>query len=397
MTTPALRSYQAAAVASVRAHWSAGRRRVVCCLPTGAGKTVVATALLAGATRPLALVHTRTLATQTRRRCPGVRVLTIQSALAGAARRDGTVLAALAAADVVFVDECHHLASASWVRVLSLLSPTARIVGCTATPVRADGTALGTGGAGFDAMVATAPYSALLRAGHLAAVTVVATPGMAPAAAYLAHGRAAAGGWRPGILFAPTIAECTAAVATLSAAGVRAASIDATTPGRARAAAFAAYEAGEIDLLASPMALSEGFDSPRAAVCVLDRACAHVGTYMQMAGRVLRPHPSKDPASGGAPALVLDCRGASELHGSPTDDRVYSLEGEGIRPAARAATPGGGGVGGAVGRAGAARRVARPSGVVRRSAPAAAGYAIGSAARELGQAVAGLWRSLWAA
>jgi superfamily II DNA or RNA helicase len=318
----ALRPYQAAAVAAVSAHWESGRRRVVCALPTGAGKTTVAAACLEAARArrpPLALVHTRTLLAQTRRRLgPGVVVRTIQAVLRAGARLDH---------DVVFLDECHHLASRSWVRVLSLLPPGVRIIGCTATPARADGAALGTDGAGFDALVSTAPYSTLLRLGHLAPCRVVRTePGLSSAAAYLAHGER-----RPGILFAPSIAACETAATALRSAGVRAATITAATGARARRAAFAAYEAGALDVLASPMALSEGFDSPRAAVCVLDRTCVHHGVYLQTAGRILRPHATKDPLAGGRPAVLIDMHGASERHGHPLADRQYRLEGDPIR------------------------------------------------------------------
>jgi superfamily II DNA or RNA helicase len=294
--------------------------RVVVCLPTGAGKTTIAAALLLGARAPLAIVHTTTLRDQTRRRLgAGVRVATIQGLLARGRRID---------ADVVFFDECHHLASASWHRVLALLPKGVRVVGMTATPVRADGTALGTC---FDALVSTTSYSDLLARGWLAPCRVVDVSGIAPADAYLEHGQR-----RPGILFAPSIAGCNAAVATLLAAGVRAAAIDNTTPARMRAWAFQAYDSGELDLLASPMALSEGFDSPRAAVCILDRTCVHDGIYLQTAGRVLRPHPTK---TASAPALLLDCRGAALRHGSPTDDRSYHLDGAPIRPASAPPAP----------------------------------------------------------
>jgi superfamily II DNA or RNA helicase len=330
----ALRPYQSAALAATMDHWESGRRRVVCALPTGAGKTTVAAACLeaARARRPaLALVHTRTLLAQTRRRLgPGVVVRTIQAVLRAGVRLEH---------DVVFLDECHHLASRSWVRVLSLLPPGVRIIGCTATPARADGAALGTDGAGFDALVSTAPYSTLLRLGHLAPCRVVRPPAdtLSAAAAYLQFGER-----RPGILFAPSIAACETAATALRSAGVRAATITAATGARARRAAFAAYEAGALDVLASPMALSEGFDSPRAAVCVLDRTCVHHGVYLQTAGRILRPHASKDPLAGGRPAVLIDMHGASERHGHPLADRQYSLKGDPIRlegPAAPAPAP----------------------------------------------------------
>lgn len=308
-----IRPYQDAAVRAVRAHWSAGRRRVCVVLPTSAGKTVVAELLLRGAKRPLAVVHTDPLRTQTERRLPDVRVATVQALV----RRNVPI-----DADVVFCDEAHHMAAGTWRRLLALLPRTALVVGCTATPERADGAPL----AGlFDAMVCTTSYSELLRGGWLAPVRVVPCDGMDPVAAYLQHGER-----RPGILFSPTLAECHAAVVSLRAAGVRAAALDSTTPRGERARLVAAYEHGELDLMASPIALAEGFDSPRAAVCVLARSCVHVGTYLQTANRISRPHPSKTEAH---PALLLDCTGAVERHGHPTADREYSLTGRPIRPA----------------------------------------------------------------
>jgi superfamily II DNA or RNA helicase len=307
-----IRPYQDAAERAVRAHWAAGRRRVCVVLPTSAGKTVVAELLLRGARRPLAVVHTDALRIQSERRLPGVRVATVQALV-----RRGLPIDA----DVVFLDECHHLAAGTWRQLLALLPRGACVVGCTATPERADGAPL----AGlFDAMVCTVSYSQLLAGGWLAPVRVVPCTGMDPVVAYLSHGQR-----RPGILFAPTLAQCHDAVARLGPAGVRAATLDSTTPAAQRARLVASYDTGELDMLASPMALAEGFDSPRAAVCVLARSCAHVGTYLQTANRISRPHPSKTAA---APALLLDCTGAAERHGHPTADRVYSLQGRPIRP-----------------------------------------------------------------
>lgn len=388
-----LRPYQRAAVEQTLSHWAAGRRRVCCVQPTGAGKTTIAAAVIAaaGARAPLALVHTKTLRAQTKRRLGAhVRVLTIQGALR-------LLPGALAHHDVVFIDECHHLAGARWVRVLERLSPHVRIIGCTATPMRADGAALGRGGAGFDALVATAAYSELLRAGHLAPCRVVSASQYRgrPAEAYLALGER-----KPAIVFTPTTKAAHVCVAALAGAGVRAAAITATTSDRLRQWAFEAYDRGDLDVLVSPMALAEGFDSPRAAVCVLDRSCATVGVYLQTAGRVLRPHATKGVV---IPAVVLDLRGAATRHGSPTDDRTYSLEGTGIAPAVRPARRHPGAP--AVAPASARQAAARPSRGERRRADGVtagelaheAGAVVGGALAGVGRALAGWVRRAWAA
>jgi superfamily II DNA or RNA helicase len=307
------RPYQLAACTAVRSHWAAVRRRICVALPTGSGKTHVAAMLLHGARNPLAVVHTRTLLDQTARRMPGVTVVTVQAATR-------MPPAALAAHDVIFEDECHHIASPAWSALRARYSPWALVVGCTATPQRADGVALSRL---YDAIVAPVGYSALVAAGHLAPCDVVDATAYQgrPARAYLRHGRG-----MPGILFAPTMAACRDAVATLVAAGVRAAPLDSQCTASVRTATLAAFAAGQLDVLCSPMALAEGFDSPRAQVCILDRECEHVGTYLQIANRVTRP----DPAYPGKRAMLLDCTGAAQRHGHPLQDRTYSLDGAGI-------------------------------------------------------------------
>lgn len=289
-------------------------------MPTGAGKTRTAQACLQGAQSPLAIVHTAALRDQTARVMgPDVTVLTVQGAL----RRDSSLMYH----DAILEDECHHLQS-SWKRVRALYHPAARILGATATPERADGAPLG---ALYSAMVAPVSYSDLVAAGHLAPCDVVPCVGFDPAAAYLAHG-----GRLPGILFASTTAECELAVALLAHHGVRGAVVGARSSARTRRAALAAFEAGQLDLLASPIALGEGFDSHRATVCVLGRQCEHVGTYLQLANRVTRPW----PGGPGKRALLLDCTGAAQRHGHPLADRRYSLEGRPIsrsRPTSRPA------------------------------------------------------------
>ena len=303
------RPYQSAAIATVRKHWAAGRRRVVVALPTGAGKTVIGAALLAGAARPLVLVPSRELADQTRERIPGATVLTYQAA--SRPRR----LATLAAHDAVFLDECHHAAAGRWCGILGALAPAALVVGVTATPERADGAPLGDL---FSALVATAPYSHLLRRGWISPCAVRLAEGEDPAAAYLAHGQR-----RPGIVAVRTVAEGRRVVTALMAEGVRASTVDSTMRAAARKAAVEGFRAGTLDVLVSPMALAEGFDAPRAEVAVLGRTLEHAGTYLQWVGRVLRPAPGKRGA------LVIDCTGATERHGHPTADREYSLAGNG--------------------------------------------------------------------
>lgn len=365
------REYQVKAVQGVLDAWTAGHERVLLVAPTGAGKSEMALATIRRALaelRPgvgigaLCIVHTKVLLEQTRRRFPTCTVLTIQSLVAkghkGDRRRER-----LARHPVVFIDEAHHLASELWRQVLPALEH-ALIFGATATPQRSDGTPLGDV---FDHMIVAANYTELLRDGFLCRCDVSRSDMSRSSQkrskqrpdgvlAYLEQGKRVCSGcayeqrtgeavpgegmhecdeegwteqsiWRPGIYFNATIEQCDQAKERFNAAGVRAKVVNCNTGGEERQAIFNAYTAGELDMLCSPMALSEGFDSPRAEVCVLCRSSEGIGTFLQIVGRVLRPFPGKERA------LLIDCAGASEAghHGLPTNDRIYSLDGKGIK------------------------------------------------------------------
>ncbi len=100
--------------------------------------------------------------------------------------------------------------------------------------------------------------------------------------------------------------------------------VSARTTAGDRANAIRDMERGDVRLLVNCVALGEGTDIPSAEVCILARKCGHVGIFLQICGRVLRPAPGK------ASATLIDLTGASMKHGLPTSDRVYSLDGRGI-------------------------------------------------------------------
>lgn len=323
-------------------------------LPTGGGKSFVSRAVLRRARKALGIVHTNTLFDQMRETVPNATPATIQSLVhpgaAGEARRNE-----LATFDYVWIDEAHHIVSDEWRQVLPFLKH-AKLFGVTATPERADGTPLGDV---FNKLVSTAKYSELVRGGFLCPCDR-ASPGLSRkeqrkqkkrpdgVQAYLDNARRTDGTWRPGIYFNTTKDKCRDAVERFNRAGVRAALVCDETSTDERRFIFDAYSRGELDMLCSPQALAEGFDSIRAEVCVLCRSAAHVGGYLQMCGRVLRPYTAEhvrqaiehwralgfelDAAALVAKerALLIDCSDAHSLHGMPTDDRDYSLEGKGI-------------------------------------------------------------------
>jgi len=110
-----------------------------------------------------------------------------------------------------------------------------------------------------------------------------------------------------------------------NAAGIAAACIEGAQKHSWRDDQLQRFRDGELKVLTNVYVLTEGIDVPDASVCILARQVGHASTYLQMAGRVLRP------ARGKTHGLILDLTGASLRFGLPTEAREYSLDGEAIR------------------------------------------------------------------
>jgi superfamily II DNA or RNA helicase len=80
-----------------------------------------------------------------------------------------------------------------------------------------------------------------------------------------------------------------------------------------------------VQVLSNVYVLTEGWDAPRAKVCILARGCGSAATYLQMVGRVLR-------RNGDERALVVDLAGCTHDHGLPDEDRTFTLDGIGRKP-----------------------------------------------------------------
>lgn len=224
----------------------------------------------------------------------------------------------------LILDEAHHYISSDWRQAVSSRH-VVRTLGGTATPERADGRALGDI---FKEMVVAAHYSELMAGGWLVPTVRVLRPaeelakGLAQkfVNSYIERGE----GLRA-FGYARTKKEALELAQALSAEGHPARMISDETPKDERRILLEELAAGTVRVLTSVHALSEGVDVPAAACCVLGGNIGHVSTYLQRVGRVLRGSPGKTEA------LVLDLPGVSHRLGLPTEDREYSLTGEGIR------------------------------------------------------------------
>ena len=326
-----LRSYQSRAIEQCRAALRAGKRSLLLVAPTGAGKSTMAAGIAAAArargSRVAWFAHRRELVTQGRDTLrefgvrDGVTLTTYQAAaISGQAPE----------ADVVIFDEAHHLGDGGdWSRVAQAYEGRVR-VGLSATPERADGRAL----EGFEQLIVAAQYSELLSAGHIVPCDIMSTGHrlksreimQRPVDAYLAHAAGSAA-----VVFGSTVAQCEGFAADFVASGVAAEVVHAKLADEERDARLARYASGRTKVVVNVAILTEGWDAPHTRTVILARGCGSAGLYIQMTGRALRPHPSKDRA------LLLDLAGVANEHGSPTEDRVYSLDGTGIQRQGQAA------------------------------------------------------------
>jgi superfamily II DNA/RNA helicase len=81
-----------------------------------------------------------------------------------------------------------------------------------------------------------------------------------------------------------------------------------------------AFKRGEFPILSNCSLLAEGFDCPETEVIILARPTKSLIRYIQMAGRALRPHHSKEKA------LILDHSGTVRRLGFPTDELPLILD-----------------------------------------------------------------------
>jgi superfamily II DNA or RNA helicase len=122
-------------------------------------------------------------------------------------------------------------------------------------------------------------------------------------------------GSTPGIVYAAGVDHAYNLAQEFRAAGLRAEAVSGRTPPVRLAETLAAYERGEINVLINAQLLAEGWNSPRATVCMHLAPTASRRVYQQRIGRIMRIHPRKEAG------IVLDFVPKSSTH----TDRVVSL------------------------------------------------------------------------
>ena len=104
----------------------------------------------------------------------------------------------------------------------------------------------------------------------------------------------------PGVLYTAGVKHATNVASALRDAGMNARAVSGETPKRELAEILAAFERGDVDVLCNAMLLAEGWNSPRATICMHLAPTASRRVYQQRVGRVTRRAPGKEAG------LVID-------------------------------------------------------------------------------------------
>lgn len=347
-----LRPYQQEAISAVLEARHLGRRRVLVCLPTGAGKTVIFSNLIRILRRPaLVLAHRTELIEQAvdkiqRVLGPG-RAVAIEKANQRAGADADVVVASIRSlhtarldqvlqgrqVGLVIYDECHHAPAMDNMRVLRELGVFGQrweglLVGFTATTQRGDRVGLDTV---FEEIVYQRTLPTMIREGYLVPLRgfriateedLRALDGsgsdfnleeleeavdirgrntlVARAIQELARDRRT-------LAFCVTVKHARNLAVALNEIGVNAAVIHGESPDDVRASLLRRFREGEIQVLTNVGVLTEGFDDPGVSCVAMARPTRSEALYTQCVGRGTRLFEGKSDC------LILDFVDLSSL------------------------------------------------------------------------------------
>jgi superfamily II DNA or RNA helicase len=349
---PTLRPYQREAVDAVLTARRGGVRRMVVCLPTGAGKTVIFAQLARLARRQvLVLAHREELLEQARakieaalggaglvaieqggRRAPPEAKVVVCSIRSLHARRLDEVVRGRDLGLVIY-DECHHAAAEDNRRVLRALSVfepgyTGTLLGFTATTARGDGQGLDEV---FERIVYTRSLREMVEDAYLAPLRgyrietaadlgalsgggadfpeeeLAAAVDVEERNALVARSIQELARDRRTIAFCVTVSHAQNLRRALGLLGVPAGTVHGAMRPEARAQALADFREGRVRVLTNVAVLTEGFDDPGVSCVAMARPTRSEGLYAQCVGRGTRLHPGKKDC------LILDFVDASRL------------------------------------------------------------------------------------
>jgi superfamily II DNA or RNA helicase len=241
-------------------------------------------------------------------------------------------------AEVVFVDEAHHVRARTYMSILEQY-PDAIIVGLTATPARTDGRGLG---AVFEVMIESPQVPALIEGAYLVPAKIFAPPPpdlrgvrvmstgdydldelsdkMAPLVGDVIEHWLKHADRRRTVCFAVDVRHSVHLTDEFLKSGVRAEHLDGETDAKLRDAILARLASGETEIVCNCQVLTEGYDLPDLGCIILARPTRSLILFRQMIGRGLRPAPNKQNV------VILDHSGCVYRFGRPDDIIEWSLD-----------------------------------------------------------------------
>src|SRR5262245_36041387 len=119
----------------------------------------------------------------------------------------------------------------------------------------------------------------------------------------------------PGVVYTAGVQHAKHVAKAFKAVGINAHAVSGETPKRELAEILAGFERGDVDVLCNAMLLAEGWNSPRATICMHLAPTASRRIYRQRVGRVTRRAPGKEAG------LVLDFVHPATTH----DETIVTL------------------------------------------------------------------------
>ena len=325
------RRYQTEAMNAVLSEWEDGRRRTLLVLPTGTGKTIVFSRIIANRVaageRVLVLAHRGELLEQAADKLQKTTGLMCSVEKAEASCLGSWFRVAVGSVqtlmrpqrlkafpedyfNTIIIDEAHHCLSDSYQRVLEHF-PDAHVLGVTATPDRTDMRNLGQY---FDSLAYEYTLPAAIREGYLSPIKALTVPlkldisqvGVAagdykagelgtaldPYLEQIAYNMRNYCSGRKTVVFLPLVATSQKFRDILLENGFRAAEVNGNSEDRAQV--LSDFAAGRYDVLCNSMLLTEGWDCPDVDCIIVLRPTKSRSLYCQMVGRGTRLAPGKE-------------------------------------------------------------------------------------------------------
>lgn len=326
--------------------------------PTGAGKTVMLSAVAAKYPKALILQHRDELVSQNKNTFLRVNpsanadIFTADRkrwarnatfAMVQTLCRDQNLLTMPSDLDLLVIDEAHHSAAESYLRVIERfqdINPDGHILGLTATPQRGDRKALLSI---FPSVADVIQLSELVQAGFLVRPRCMvidlgiekALKGVpkkanefdmnevelimnkSPLNERIHREWSAAAGDRQTVVFCSTVAHAQSMMEVFVKNGESCALIHGKMGDTDRRHTLAEYDKGKIQVIFNVAVLTEGWDCQPVSCVILARPCSGKSTMLQMIGRGLRKlDVSRYPGKSKSDCIVMDFGCSLRTHGN---------------------------------------------------------------------------------